>query len=314
MSQDFSLKLDNKIKSKFSNTMKNIYKYKASYLFIAPFAVIFLIFTLLPVIIAIFLSFTSFNVLQPPVFIGLENYRRLFFEDKIFLIAIKNTFIFAVVTGPVSYLLCLMVAWFVNELTRKMRTFMTMLFYAPALAGFASISIWLLIFSGDQYGLLNSVLMYSGVTHAPINWLNDPHYMHGVIIFVVLWSSLGQGFLAFIAGFKNVDRMLYEAGAVDGVKNRYQELWFITLPAMKGQLMFGAIISITASFQIGDIITMLCGFPSSNYAAHTIMNHLQDYGFIRLEMGYACAIATILFIVMVGSNKFVQNLLSKVGV
>jgi multiple sugar transport system permease protein len=298
---------------KFRRQWKRILQYKSSYFFIAPFSLIFFTFTVVPVLIAIYFSFTRFNIIQPPKFIAWENYRRLFFEDDIFIIAIKNTIVFAAITGPLSYILCLMVAWFVNELTPKLRAFMTLLFYAPALAGGASISIWVLIFSSDIYGLLNSQLMNLNIINAPIKWLTDPIYMQSVVIIVVLWSSLGAGFLAFIAGFQTVDRSLYEAGAVDGIKNRYQELWFITLPSMKGQLMFSAIISITASFGIGAIITALCGFPSSNYAVHSLMNHLEDYGYVRFEMGYACAIATLLFLLMVGTNKLAQNLISKVG-
>ncbi|MHB1484013.1 MAG: carbohydrate ABC transporter permease [Saccharofermentanales bacterium] len=303
----------NSIKSRLESRLNLMKKYKSSYLFIAPFSLVFFTFTVIPVIIAIFFSFTRFNILQPPQFLGWENYRRLFFEDDIFIIAVRNTIVFAVITGPMSYFLCLIIAWFVNELTPKVRAFMTLLFYAPALAGGAAISIWALIFSSDMYGLLNSQLIRLNIINAPIQWLTDPVYMQSVIIIVVLWSSLGAGFLAFIAGFQTVDRTLYEAGAVDGIKNRYQELWFITLPSMKGQLMFSAIISITASFGIGAIITALAGFPSSNYAVHTIMNHLEDYGYIRFEMGYACAIATILFLLMVGTNKLAQKLISKVG-
>lgn len=219
--------------------------------------------------------------------------------------------IFAVITGPVGYILSFIIAWFVNELSPKARAFMTLLFYAPALSG--GTLIWTLIFSGDQYGYLNSLLIKYGIIAQPIQWFLDPKYMKTAVIVVVLWSSMGVGFLALIAGLQNVDRTLYEAAAVDGVKNRFQELWFITLPAMKGMLLFSAVMSITASFGIGDIITALCGFPSSNYAAHTIMNHLADYGGIRYEMGYACAIATILFVFMVGANELVQKLLSKVG-
>lgn len=290
---------------------KTVYLWRASYFLIAPFTIIFVTFTVLPVIIAIYYSFTYYNILQPPKFIGWENYKNLLFNDQIFLIAVKNTMIFAVITGPVGYMLSFVLAWFVNELTPKVRAFMTLLFYAPALCGVTM--IWSLIFSGDQFGYLNSWLMKLGLISGPIQWFTDPNYMKTAVIIVVLWSSMGVGFLAFIAGFQNVDRTLYEAGAVDGIKSRYQELWFITLPAMKGQLLFSAVMSITGSFGIGDIITALCGFPSSNYAAHTIMNHLSDYGTIRYEMGYACAIATILFLFSVFANKFVQHLLSKVG-
>jgi len=300
--------------NKRNGLLKRVKRYKSSYLFITPFTILFLMFTIIPVLIAIFYSFTQFNMLQPPKFIWFDNYRRLFFEDEIFIIACKNTFVFAVVIGPVSYFLCLMIAWFVNELPVKIRTLMTLLFYAPALTGGASLAIWKLIFNGDQYGVINSVLLSLGLIPSPVPWLVDPRYLPGIIILLSLWASLGAGFLAFIAGLQNVDRTLYEAGAVDGIKNRFQELWFITLPSMKGQLMFGAIINITASFQIGGIVTAIAGFPSFNYVAHTIMNHLQDYGGIRYEMGYASAIATLLFIVMVGCNQLVQNLLSKVGV
>lgn len=300
-----------KVKKSKNSLFKTIYQYRASYIMTAPFALIFIVFTVIPVAIAIYFSFTYYNILQPPEFIGWENYRRLFFSDDIFKIAIKNTLVFAIITGPISYFLCFIVAWFVNELTPKLRAFMTLLFYAPALSGVTA--IWQLIFSGDQYGYLNSWLTNLGIIQTPILWLTDQKYMKTSIIIVVLWASLGVGFLSFIAGFQNVDRSLYEAGAVDGIKNRYQELWFITLPAMKGQLLFSSVMAITSSFNIGDIISVLCGFPSSNYAAHTIMNHLQDYGSIRYEMGYACAIATILFALMVGSNALVQKMLSKVG-
>ena len=288
-----------------------IWRYRASYVLIAPFTLIFFTFTVLPVLIAVVLSFTNYNVLQTPGFVGWRNYVKLLFGDEIFFIAIKNTMVFALITGPIGYLLSFVIGWFVNELTPRIRAFMTLLFYAPALCGVTY--IWGIIFSGDRYGYLNALLLRFSVVTGPVQWFTDPHYMKAAVIVVVLWSSMGAGFLSFIAGFQNVDRSLYEAGAVDGIRNRFQELWFITLPAMKGQLLFSAVMSITSSFNIGDIITQLCGFPSSNYAAHTVMNHLADYGSIRYEMGYACAIATLLFLIMVGCNGLIQKMLSKVG-
>lgn len=300
------------IKAKSGESLRaRIVRYRASYVLTAPFAVIFLIFTVIPVLISIYFSFTDYNILQPPKFVFWENYRRLFFADDIFGLAIQNTLIFAVITGPVSYFLCFIVAWFINDLPPKIRAFTTLLFYAPALSGVTA--IWQLIFSGDQYGYLNSWLMSFGIINSPVQWFTDTGTIKAVVIIVVLWSSLGVSFLSFIAGLQNVDRSLFEAGAVDGIKNRYQELWYITLPSMSGQLLFSAVMAITSSFNIGPIITTLCGFPSSNYAAHTIMHHLTDYGSIRYEMGYACAIATILFLFMVGANIAVQKLLSKVG-
>jgi multiple sugar transport system permease protein len=288
-----------------------IVRYKASYVLMFPFTLVFACFVVVPVLIAIYYSFSYYNILQPPQFIGLNNYLKLLFDDEIFITSIQNTLLFAAVTGPLSYLLCLMIAWLINELQPKLRAVLTLLFFAPSLVG--GVVIWKLILSGDQYGILNSLLLRFNLIQAPIQWFTNSAYMKPSLIVVVLWASLGLSFLGFVAALQGIDRTLYEAGAVDGIRNRYQELWFITLPSMKGQLMFGAIISITSSFGIGDVITTYCGFPSSNYAAHTIMNHLTDYGTIRFEMGYACTIATILFVIMIVSNKLVQRLISNVG-
>lgn len=291
---------------------KQIVLNRSSYFFMSGFLIVFTVFTIVPVCSAIFLSFTYFNVLEVPKFIGLDNYLNLFLKDEIFLIALKNTFIFAAITGPLSYVLCLLFAWLVNELPPRPRAVMTLLCYAPSISG-GAFFVWTIIFSNDIYGYMNSILYRFGLIDTPIQWLANPKYMMGVSILVVLWLSLGTSFLSFIAGLQGVDRSLYEAGAVDGIKNRYQELWYITLPSIKPQLLFGAVMSITASFNVGDVLTNLVGFPSTDYAVHTITNHMQDYGNIRFEMGYACAMATVLFFVMVMLNKVIQKLLRKVG-
>lgn len=287
-------------------------KYKVAYLMIAPFFLLFFTFTVVPVLLSVVLSFTSFNMLEAPEIIYFDNYIRLFLDDDIFLLALKNTFVFAVITGPVSYLLSLFIAWFINELKPKLRAFVTLIFYAPSIAGNVYL-IWTLLFSGDQYGLVNSWLMRFGIIDSPILWFSDTDYIFPLVIVVALWTSLGTSFLTFIAGFQVVDKSLYEAGSVDGIKNRWQELWYITLPTMKPQLMLGAILAITNSFGFGAVITALVGFPSPDYCVHTIMHHLQDYGGSRFEMGYASAIATILFLMMVGANALVTKMLRKVG-
>ena len=288
-----------------------IKKNYSCYLFMAPFAVIFLIFTLIPVVTAIYYSLTSFNVLEAPIFKGWANYEKLFVKDELFLGAIKNTLVVAAIVGPAGYILSLLFAWFINDLPSKLRAVMTLLFYAPSLANI--FVIWKVIFNGDDYGLLNSYLSKFGIIYEPMRWLQDEKYIMGSVIVVLLWASLGAGFLSFIAGFQTIDKTLYEAGAVDGIKNRFQEMWFITLPAIKPQLLFGAIMSIASSFGVGDAITALVGFPSPNYSVHTLVHHIQDHGFIRYEMGYACAIAVILFIIMVGFNKIVQSFINRVG-
>ena len=283
-----------------------------AYLMIAPYMILFTLFTVVPVLLSVFIGFTDFNMLEWPNIVWLKNYVTLFFDDDIFLIAIKNTFIFACIVGPSSYIMSFLVAWFINELPPKIRALVTLVFYAPSISGQVYL-IWGTLFSSDTYGWANATLMKLGLIQEEINWFRDEKYVMPLCIVVSLWTSLGTSFLSFIAGLQGVDRSLFEAGAVDGVKNRWQELYYITLPSMKPQLMFGAIMSITGSFGFGAIVTALCGFPSVDYCAHTIMHHLDDYGGQRWEVGYASAIATILFAIMIGSNLLVNKLLSKVG-
>lgn len=296
------------------NTLKrDIKKNKTFYYMLAPYFILFFIFTVLPVISSIGLSFTHFNMLEAPTFAGWNNYIRLFLDDEIFMIALKNTLIFAMITGPVSYILCLLFAWIINEFSGKMRAFLTLIFYAPSISGNAFM-VWLIILSGDRYGYLNGILMRWSLIFEPIQWLRDERFILPVLIVVQLWLSLGTGFLTFIAGLQTIDKSQYEAAAIDGVSNRWQELWYVTLPAMRPQLLFGAVIQITQSFAVADISVQLAGNPSVNYAGATIVTHLMDYGGgVRYEMGYASAIATVLFLLMFGTNKLVQKLLRRVG-
>jgi multiple sugar transport system permease protein len=291
---------------------KNIKKSKHYYILMAPFAILFFTFTIIPVFMSLGISFTYFNLLEAPSFVGLDNYIKLFLEDEVFIIALKNTLILAVVTGPVSYLLAFVFAWLINELGPKLRSFLTLVFYAPSISGNAFL-MWLLIFSGDVHGYANAFLVRFGFVNNPIQWLKDPQYMMLVIIVVQLWLSLGVSFLAFIAGLQSVDKTLYEAGAIDGIRNRWQELWFITLPSMKPQLMFGAVMQITTSLAIAQVSMQLVGFPSVQYAGHTIVTHLIDYGTVRYDLGYASAIATVLFIIMISTNLIVRQILRRIG-
>ena len=291
---------------------KNIKKSKHFYILMAPFALLFLTFTILPVIMSLGISFSYFNLLEAPRFVGLDNYIKLFLEDDVFILALKNTLILAVVTGPVSYLMAFVFAWLINELGPKLRSFLTLIFYAPSISGNAFL-MWLLIFSGDVHGYANSFLVRFGLIDNPIQWLKDPDYMMLVIIIVQLWLSLGVSFLAFIAGLQSVDRTLYEAGAIDGIRNRWQELWFITLPSMKPQLMFGAVMQITTSLAIAAVSMQLVGFPSVQYAGHTIVTHLIDFGTVRYDLGYASAIATVLFLIMITTNLIVRKILRRLG-
>ena len=289
-----------------------IRKNKVSYFMLAPYFILFFLFTVLPVITSIVLSFTYFNMLEAPRFTGWANYLKLLLEDDIFLISLKNTLLFAVITGPISYFLCLLFAWIINEFRGKLRAFLTLVFYAPSICGQAYL-IWNIILSGDRYGYLNGLLLRTGLLNDPVLWMKTEQWVLPILIVVQLWLSLGTGFLAFIAGLQTVDKSLFEAAAIDGVRNRWQELWYVTLPSMKPQLMFGAVMQITGSFAIADISIQLAGNPSVNYAGATVVTHLLDYGGVRYEMGYASAIATVLFCLMVGTNKLVQAALRRVG-
>lgn len=277
-----------------------------------PYLLFFFFFVVLPIIASVFLSFTYYNMLQAPSFIGFNNYFNLIVTDTVFLKALKNTLLFAVLTGPVSYFLCLIVAWFINELPRYLRVLMTLIFYAPSLSS-SVYFIWQYLFSGDSYGLINGFLMKLGIIYEPIQWLSDEKYTLIVVMIVQVWMSLGTSFLAFIVGFQGIDKSLYEAGDVDGIKNRYQEFFYITFPLLKPQLLFSAVMQIVTSFSVSTVSQQLCGLPSTNYSAHTIVLHITDYGNIRYEMGYACAISVVLFIIMLLTRKLIDFLLSYIS-
>ena len=291
---------------------KDIKEHKTCYLFLLPYALVFTLFFIAPVIVSIWYSFTYFNVLQPARFIGFQNYINLILADDIFLTAVKNTFLIAAITGPVGYIMAFIFAWLIHELPRGIRAIAVLVFYAPTISGQVYL-IWSIIFSGDAYGYFNSYMVEWGFLDNAVLWLTDPRYMLIIVIVVQLWLSLGAGFLSFIAGLNTIPADQYEAGYVDGVKNRWQELWYITLPNMKSMLMFGAVMAISQSFNTADVSMQLCGFPSTDYAAHTVVCHLIDYGSQRFEMGYASAVATVLFAVMYLCNKFIQRALMRLG-
>lgn len=287
-------------------------KNKFCYLYLAPFFILFGIFVIAPVVMAIILSFTSYNLTQPPQFVGIANYTALFFSDTVFTKSMVNTLTMAIVVGPFSYIGALILAWALNELSPKLRTALVFFIYAPSISGNAFI-IWQLLFSGDQFGYINSLLLNWGLISEPIYFLFDTKYMMTVVIIVTMWMSMGTQFLSFVAGLQGLDHALFEAGCIDGIRNRWQELWFITLPQLKPQLMFGAVMSITGAFTVGNVGAMLCGNPSTEYAVHTLVNHMTDYATVKYEFGYACAIATLLFLAMIACNELIKLLLKNVG-
>ena len=273
-----------------------------------PFITFFILFTVLPILTSVALSFTSYDMIAFPKFIGLENYRRMIVDDSAFIVTVRNTFIFSVVAGPLGFLLSFVLAWLVNEFSPRVRTILSLLFYAPSLVGNAYF-IWQVAFSGDSYGYINSLLLSVGVITEPIVWLKNESFLMPIIIVVHLWQSMGISFLSNISGLQNVSRDMYEAGSIDGIRNRWQELWYITLPSMSHMLLFSAVMQIQASFSVGAIDVTLAGYPSKSNAVDMIVSYMSDVASVRYEMGYAAAIAVVLFLMMIITRAVVGKIL-----
>ena len=289
------------------------WKTEVSYLImLSPFFVLFFIFILLPVGASVGLSLFHYDTVSEPHFIGLENYLRMFMDDEAFLTVLKNTILFAVVTGPLGFLLAFLMAWCINEFSRGLRTLFSFMLYSPALAG-GGYLFWKILFSGDSYGYLNSLLLSFGLITDPTQWLRDPRYITWIVLLVQLWSSMGISFLANLAGLQNVDRDMYEAGTIDGIRNRWQELWYITLPSMRSMLLFSAVMQIAASYSVGAVAKELAGYPSVNNTVDTIIAHLGEVGTVRYEYGYAAAISVFLFALMALTSLIIDRALNAAG-
>jgi len=282
------------------------------YLMIAPFLIMFFTFLVLPILTSIVLSFFDYDMVKLLKWAGLGNYFKLFLVEEEFPIVVRNTVIFALVTGPLGFSLSFVLAWFINEFRPVVRTCLSFLFYAPALVGNAYF-IWQMAFSGDSYGYINNLLLSAGLITEPIAWLKNAKYVLPIVMIVQLWQSMGVSFLANISGLQNINQELYESGAIDGIRNRWQELWYITLPSMKHMLLFSAVMQIQTSFSVGAISTELAGYPSVNNAADTIVAYMVDVGTVRFEMGYASAIAVFLFVMMLLVRALIDKLINMVG-
>ncbi len=270
-------------------------------LFLAPYVLLFVVFIIVPVVMAIGLSFTNYNTIQLPDAVGFLNYINLITQDEIFMqYVLPNTILFAVVVGIGGYMLSFFLAWSLAHLTKVPRTILALIIYSPSMTtGVAMATVWRILFSGDQSGYINSLLMRLGLITEPIEFLASSVYLMPVMIIVGLWSSMGVGFLAMLAGVMNIDETLYEAGAIDGIKNKFQEMFYITIPSMKPQMLFGAVMSVVSTFQAGAIGVQLSGTnPTPGYAGQLMVNHIEDYGFIRYEMGYAATVSVILLVII----------------
>ena len=284
----------------------------AFYIMMLPFILLFFLFTVLPVLSSVGLSLFEYDMISLPKWHGFNNYLRMFVEDEVFPKTILNTLKFAVFTGPVSFLLAFILAWFICELRPLPRNILSFMFYAPTLVGNAYF-VWQIIFSGDNYGYANNFLLSMGFISEGINWFKNTQYNMIILIIIQLWSSMGVSFLADIAGLQNVNPEMYEAGAIDGIRSRWHELWYITLPSMRDILLFGAVMQIQATFSIGGIITAFAGYPSVDNSVDTIVSHLGDVATVRYELGYASAISVFLFLMMAVTRVIVGKIIDYLG-
>jgi len=279
-------------------------------LLVGPFILLFTAFIIVPIIVAWGLSLFHFDLIQAPVFtepLGMYNYVMLITQDLNFLrYVIPNTLKYAIIVGPGGYILAFVMAWMLSQVQAKPRKWISLAMYAPSMMGPVFITVvWRTVFSGNQDGYINAILLNWDLIDEAIQFLQDPAYLLNIMIMVSLWSSMGIGFLAMLAGLLNVDKTLYEAALVDGIKNRFQEIIYITIPQMKPQMLFGAVMAIVGAFNSGYIGVALSGAnPTTQYAGQLIINHIEDYGFLRYEMGYAAAISVVLLMV-IASFSFV---------
>ncbi len=295
-----------KQQSKFSKWWNHV---GVGWAFMLPFLVLFILFSVIPVLTSIRYCFTYYDMVRPAEWTGLENYRYMFLEDDIFATAFANTFKLAILTGPTGYILSFFFAWVINNL--KYKTFWVLAFYTPTMVSGTAVGlIWMTLFGNTRLGYLNYALLKMGLIAEPIAFTQTKEWIVPIIVIISLWLSLGGNFLIFFAGLQNVRKELYEAAAIDGVENPYQELWYITLPMMKPQLLYTAITSITSAFAVGDICTTVAGNPSPDYCVHTLSLHIADYAGARLEVGYACALSLVMFAITFTLGKFIMKLLS----
>lgn len=295
-----------KQQSKFSKWWNHV---GVGWAFMLPFLVLFILFSVIPVLTSIRYCFTYYDMVRPAEWTGLENYRYMFLEDDIFATAFANTFKLAILTGPTGYILSFFFAWVINNLKHK--TFWVLAFYTPTMVSGTAVGlIWMTLFGNTRLGYLNYALLKMGLIAEPIAFTQTKEWIIPIIVIISLWLSLGGNFLIFFAGLQNVRKELYEAAAIDGVENPYQELWYITLPMMKPQLLYTAITSITSAFAVGDICTTVAGNPSPDYCVHTLSLHIADYAGARLEVGYACALSLVMFAITFTLGKFIMKLLS----
>lgn len=280
-------------------------------LFLMPYLTLFCMFILLPILLAVAMSFTYYDGVSTIRFAGVSNYIALFSQDRVLMEKVlPNTLWIAMICGPISLVLQFVLAWMLAHIPKGSRTVLSLIFYSPSMtSGITMAAIWKVLFSGDRLGYLNALLLDWGVIEEPIQFLQSPVYILPLVVLVTLWSSMGVGFLSIMAGIVNNDQEIYEAAYVDGIKNSFQEMVYITIPSMKPAMLFATVMAIVNTFSVGQVAVDLTGSnPTPQYAGQTFVTHISDYGFSQYEMGYAAALSVTLILIIFAVSRIANKL------
>lgn len=271
-----------------------------SYLFIAPAIILFSVFVLIPVIASFFLSFTKYNTLSAPRWVGLDNYYQILFQDPRFWKALCNTTIYVVGVVPVGICVSLLLAVAIDRKI-KFKNFYKSIFFMPVVTSIVAVSvIWKWLFAGEKYGLINHWLMKMGIN--PVDWLMSPTWTLPAIMIMSIWAGLGYNMILLLAGLQTIPRTFYETADIDGATGWYK-FWHITLPLLRPTLLFVVIMSMINSFQLFEQVYIMTSGTGEGVggvldSALSLVAYLYERGFQRFEMGYASAIAYILFAII----------------
>ncbi|NQU95640.1 MAG: sugar ABC transporter permease [Candidatus Omnitrophica bacterium] len=272
---------------------------KWSYIFIAPAVLLFLIFVVGPVIASFYWSFTEYDAIHAPKWVGLANYKNIFFNDPRFWKSVRNTCLYTLGVIPLGTALSLLLAIAVDQQIR-FKNFFRAIYFIPSVTSVIALSvIWKWLFAGEKYGLINHILIRVGLQ--PVDWLMSPVWTLPAIMIMSIWASLGYNMILFLAGLQTIPKTVYEAADIDGA-NVFDKFWHITLPLLKPFTVFVVIIGFITSFQVFERVYIMTqselGIGGVLDSALTVVAYLYDMGFRKFKMGYASALGYIVFVVV----------------
>ncbi|MGB2629718.1 MAG: sugar ABC transporter permease [Candidatus Omnitrophota bacterium] len=277
--------------------LQKLNKQKISYLFIALPALLFFVFQLAPVVISFFWSFTDYDVVHAPTCVGLANYKNILFNDPLFWKAMGNTVLYVIGVVPIGVCVSLLLAVAIDQKI-KFKNFFKSIFFLPTVTAIVAVSvIWKWLYAGEKYGLFNYFIMKLGFN--PVDWLSSPTWTLPSIMIMSIWAGLGYNMILFLAGLQTIPHVMYEAAEIDGA-GFWKKFFNITLPLLKPTIVFVAIMSFIFSFQVFEQVYIMTGGQGGIggvlNSALTIAAYLYDKGFQKFEMGYASALAYIIFL------------------